>query len=120
MKIFIKFLATGLILIAITGSLTAQDKVKKVITESFEVTGVCKMCKARIENAALIKGVKMAEWDKEAQKLKVVYNTTKTSIETIQKAIADIGHDTEKIKANDANYSKLPGCCQYRDGVKVH
>ena len=37
---------------------------KDIVEESFEVNGVCKMCKARIEKTAFKqKGVKNAEWD---------------------------------------------------------
>lgn len=102
-----------------TISLSAQTE-PKVKTIEFEVSGVCGMCKDRIENAALVKGVKFAEWNKQTQKLKVVYSTKKVAELDIHKAIAQHGHDTPKAKAKDEVYAKLPGCCQYRDGVKVH
>ena len=78
------------------------------------------MCETRIEKAALIKGVKMVEWDKDTQMVKVMYATKKVSEEDIHKAIAGAGHDTEKAEASDEVYATLPGCCAYRDGVKVH
>lgn len=78
------------------------------------------MCKARIEEASLIKGVKMAEWDKKSKMLSVVYNTQKTDLLTIQRAIIEVGHDADSLKAAQAAYGKLPGCCQYRDGIKTH
>lgn len=109
-----------LLLIGASVSVFSQKKTKKVEKTSFEVTGVCKMCKARIENAALIKGVKLAEWDKNTQLLTVVFNNTKTSAETIHQAVSDAGHDTKELKAPDEAYKKLPACCAYRDGVKVH
>ena len=98
----------------------AQDKTSTIDTLSFKVSGVCGSCKARIENAALIKGVKQAEWNKDAQMLTVVFNTTKATEENIQKAVADAGHDTEKVIASDEAYNKLPKCCTYRDGVEAH
>jgi mercuric ion binding protein len=61
----------------LTLSLSAQDKKKKVETAEFKVKGVCMMCKERIENAALIKGVKLTEWNKETNMLKVVFNPKK-------------------------------------------
>lgn len=103
-----------------TLSLSAQDKKKKIETSAFKVKGVCNMCKERIENAALIKGVKLTEWNKETGMLKVIYNTKKTSLETIHKAIAEAGHETDKVKANKEAYSKLPKCCAYDDGVDKH
>ncbi len=96
------------------------EKTSPIITTEFEVTGVCKMCKKRIENAALVKGVKVAEWDKNTQMLKVIYDSRKTTVEMIHQYVAAYGHDTDKAKAPDGVYNKLPGCCKYRDGVKVH
>lgn len=101
-------------------SAMAQEQVKKIITAEFEVSGVCKMCEKRIEKAALIKGVKFAEWKKETQILKVIYKPQNLSEDDIHNAVAKVGHDTDKVKAADAIYKKLPDCCAYRDGVKVH
>ena len=97
-----------------------QEESSKVKTESFEVDGVCGMCKDRIENAALIKGVKLATWDKETQMLKVVYKPSKVSIQEIHEAVAEAGHETKKAKANMDAYNKLPDCCKYKDGAVKH
>ncbi|OQX97262.1 MAG: hypothetical protein B6I20_12980 [Bacteroidetes bacterium 4572_117] len=117
-KIYFTYLVLVSVIIA-TPSL-AQKKTKKIVTAEFTVKGVCKMCKERIENAALIKGVKFAEWDKQTNKLKVVFNSQKTTLDKIHKSIADAGHDTDKLKGNDGAYKKLPKCCAYRDGAKKH
>jgi Cu(I)/Ag(I) efflux system membrane fusion protein len=42
------------------------------------------------------------------------FDTAKTSLEAISKAIAQVGHDTEFDKAPDDVYNALPGCCKYR------
>ena len=90
-------------------------------TEIIQVTGVCGMCKRRIETAAYgISGVKSAAWSAEKQALTVAYDAKKATNEAIQKRVASAGHDTEKIKADDKAYGNLPGCCKYRDGVEVH
>ncbi|MEN8251884.1 MAG: hypothetical protein ABFS32_23385 [Bacteroidota bacterium] len=110
-----------LVLFALTSNnLHAQDKISKVVTKEFHVSGVCSMCEERIENAALIKGVKQAEWDKTTKMLKVIYNSYKTDELQIHKAVAEHGHDTKKEKADDEVYKKLPFCCHYRDGAKDH
>jgi periplasmic mercuric ion binding protein len=97
------------------------DKKKPTEEISFEVSGVCNMCKTRIEEAALYTaGVKFAEWNKKTQMLKVAYKTKKVDENTIHKNIAAAGHDTEEVKATDEAYAKLPGCCKYRDDVDVH
>ncbi len=115
-----KYLLFFSIIIFSATSLEAQVKNNQIETSEFEVTGVCKMCKKRIENAALQKGVKFAKWNKETQILKVVYKTKDIDEMAIHKAIAEVGHDTEKVKATDKKYKKLPKCCRYRDGVEVH
>jgi hypothetical protein len=86
----------------------------------FRVEGVCGMCQMRIENAALIKGVKSATWNRETHMLNVVYNEKKTKVLDIHKAVAKAGHSTEMVQAADEDYKKLPACCAYQDGVKDH
>lgn len=87
---------------------TAQSK-----TESFKVFGNCGMCKKRVEKALAVDGIAKADWNVETKMMTVTYDTAKISNEAIQKKIAAVGHDTEKEKAADAVYNKLPGCCQY-------
>jgi len=93
---------------------------KEIVTTEIAVEGVCKMCKKRIENAALIKGVKMAEWNNETGLLKLVYNSAKTSDTTICASVAKAGHDNKLVKASKEEYGSLPDCCLYRDGVIKH
>ena len=85
------------------------------ITKSVKVDGVCGQCKKRIENAAYLKGVKYAEWNKNTQILKVVYNNTKTTLEQIENNIAKTGHKAGTVKATNDNYKKLPDCCAYKE-----
>ena len=97
----------------------AQEKSKTIVETTFKVEGVCEMCKERIEESALrAKGVKLAEWDKKSQKLKVVYNSKKTEEKEIHKAIANQGHETSLIPADSSAYRLLPGCCRYKDGAE--
>lgn len=122
MKFLLKIsLCLGLLL-AINTSVFAQKEKKEspIITTEMTVSGVCNMCKKRIEKAALIKGVKMADWDKHTQLLKVVYDSRKTTIEMIHQSVSAYGHDTANAKSPDGVYNELPGCCQYRNGIKVH
>ena len=91
-----------------------QTKVGTTKTETIKVSGNCDMCKARIEKAAKLDGVVKAEWNKKDKTLTATYDQAKTSIEEIGKKVAASGHDTEKVKATDAVYDKLPGCCKYR------
>ncbi|WP_320168098.1 efflux RND transporter periplasmic adaptor subunit [Mangrovibacterium marinum] len=81
----------------------------------FRVSGNCEMCKDRIETAAQsIDGVLSAKWEADKQMMHLTFAPKKTSAEAVQKAIAAVGHDTEKYQAPDSVYNELPGCCLYR------
>jgi len=82
-------------------------------TETFKVFGNCGMCEKRIEKAATGDGITKADWSVDTKIMTVVYDPAKTTNAAIQKKIAAAGHDTEKEKASDSVYDKLPGCCQY-------
>lgn len=101
--------------IALPFILPAQEKQKEIREVTFKVAGNCNECKSRIENAADIKGVKMAEWNAKTQTLKVIYRTDKVSEDEIKKAILHAGHDVEEEKATESSYARLPDCCRYRD-----
>ena len=98
----------------------SQLQAQKIDTVSFKVEGVCSMCKERIENASLIKGVKWNEWDMQSRMLTVIYKPKKVTSQKLQQAVADFGHDTESVKATDEAYKKLPMCCEYREGQETH
>ena len=84
-------------------------------TGKINVAGKCGMCETRIEKAALaIDGVNKADYDLKTKTLAVTYDEKKTSTDGIEKAMAVVGHDTDKYKAEGAVYNKLPGCCKYR------
>lgn len=101
-----------LIFSVFTFQLSAQKS--KNQKESFEVSGNCDMCKSKIEIAAKsVEGVKTARWNVINGNMKVKFNPDLTSSDEIQKAIADIGYDTEKYRAEDEVYDKLHSCCKY-------
>ena len=101
-------------------STMAFSQKKVIVEESFEVNGVCKMCKARIEKTAFKqKGIKNAEWDINNHLLTVLYDKSKIDINQIHKSIAKVGHDTSEEKSPDEVYENLPMCCLYnRDEIK--
>jgi len=45
--------------------------------------------------------------------LTVSYDSLKTNRDALSKKLASVGHDTEKYKAPDEVYAKLPACCHY-------
>jgi len=106
----------SLITILLFGVLTVFAGEK---TEKFKVYGNCGMCQSRIEKAAKsVDGVSSADWDKETKILEITFDDSKTDVDKIDLAIADVGHDTDKHRAKDKVYEELPGCCHY-DRVKT-
>lgn len=92
----------------------AQEKKNKNAKADIAVKGNCDQCKKRIEKAAYgVKGVKTASWSEETHKLQVIMDETKCSTGDVSAAIAKAGHDTEKVKATDEDYTNLHHCCQY-------
>ena len=90
-----------------TGSTTVKHTMVKVY-------GNCEMCKNRIDEAAKdVVGVISADWDIDSKMLHLEFDTEKVSLETVEKAIATVGHDTENFRAPDNVYDELPGCCLY-------
>lgn len=105
---------TILIFLSLFISTTYNAQTKGVITNTISVNGNCEECKARIENAADIKGVKLATWSEKTKVLTVTYNSDKVTLAQIENAIAAAGHDAGEVKGAEASYKKLPSCCKYR------
>lgn len=104
-----------IMLIVACDIMNAQDKTAVVTTTTLSVQGNCGECKERIENAADIKGVKLASWDSKTQVLTVTYKSDKVTLDQIKEAVLNAGHDVGDQKAPDMAYGKLPGCCKFRD-----
>lgn len=113
----------NLVVIAVLFMTSVAFSQNKNAKASIEVDGVCMMCKERIEKACYkTKGVKSAVWDVKTHELKLIFDESKTNLNTIQKNIAAVGHDTKEIKATDEAYNSVHACCKYRDTevVKDH
>jgi len=91
----------------------SQMNVPSIKNESFKVWGKCEMCKTRIESTLKGEGVTNASWDQKTLMLTVSYDSLKTNRDALSKKLASVGHDTEKYKAPDEVYAKLPACCHY-------
>ena len=116
MKPFILFLLTSFFL-SLSFNLYAKEAFQPPSdsTVVFGVSGVCEMCKKRIEAAAMGKGVSSATWDMQGKHLSVRYNPRRTDPGKIRTRIAIAGYDTDDQKADDATYKQLPECCRYRE-----
>jgi Cu(I)/Ag(I) efflux system membrane fusion protein len=92
-----------------------QSMTSKSEHAMINVQGLCEMCKERIEKAAKgVNGVTSASWDQKTKQLHLNFDPSKTNADAISKAVAKVGHDTDKYKADKAVYEALPDCCKYR------
>lgn len=82
--------------------------------ETFKVYGECGMCEERIENALDgVKGIAWADWEKATLELTVKYDPSVITLEEIKKKVAEVGHDTDSVKATEEAYANLHPCCKY-------
>ena len=55
----------------------------------------------------------MIRWEIPTHQLSLIYDPNKVELDKIHKAIAAMGHDTDRFKAKDSIYNSLPMCCLY-------
>jgi hypothetical protein len=108
-----KTLSFLLLFFAFTFTAAAQTK-----AETLKVSGVCGMCKKKIETAAKTAGASYAVWNVTSKELTVKYSESSNAAK-IQQAIADAGYDTPAAKASDSAYNNLHGCCKYERTTKI-
>lgn len=82
-------------------------------SETLNVSGVCGMCKKKIEKAAKEAGANYAVWSTNTKVLTIRYNNLSTNSAKIQMKVAEAGYDTPDFKAPAEAYNKLEQCCQY-------
>ncbi len=98
-----------------TDTVAVQVSVETTDNALLAVGGSCDMCTERILTTTKgIEGVSDASYDLEKQELNVNFNADQTNADAISKALANVGHDTELYKAEQAVYDALPACCKYR------
>ena len=103
-----------ILILSILFSAAATMAQEEIVTKKLRVEGNCSSCKKRIEQAAFVRGVKRAEWDKHTDTLTVTYNSSKTNEDLILRNIANAGHSSPKFEAPVKSYNKLPQCCKYK------
>jgi periplasmic mercuric ion binding protein len=113
MKKTIFLMMTALLLGMAGMAQKTKPAASKLATDTFNVNGVCGMCKKNIEKAAKTAGAASALWSEETHVLTVKYNAKKTSVDKIQKQIAAAGYDNVGATAAQEAYDKLHGCCKY-------
>lgn len=84
------------------------------LEEKFMVLGKCDMCKKRIESTLMgMAAVSFVNWNIETMVLTIRFDPKQTSLTTLKKKLAEIGHDSDEFKASDKVYEKLHACCKY-------
>ena len=113
MKAFIKlsFLLSGIVGLFACGESRAVSTTTANAT--FKIWGNCEMCKETIEGSLKVAGLQKADWNKDTKIMTVAFDSTKISLDQIEKDVAAVGYDTEKYKGDDKAYTDLPECCQY-------
>jgi len=81
---------------------------------TFKIWGNCEMCKETIEGSLKVEGIKSADWDKDTKIITVAFDSTKVTLDQIEKNVSAVGYDTEKFRGDDRAYAGLPECCQYQ------
>jgi periplasmic mercuric ion binding protein len=113
MKVIFSLMMVILITTGLNGQTATKSSQSGPKTESFKVYGKCDMCKTRIETGLKMEGITKATWDDKTLMVTVTYDPSKVTVDAMQKKVASLGHDTDKYKAPDDVYNKLPGCCHY-------
>jgi Cu(I)/Ag(I) efflux system membrane fusion protein len=86
-----------------------------IATRTIKADGLCVMYQHRIERVIKnLPGVWFVNWNIDAGTVLVKYDKIKTGPDKIQQAIVSAGHDTDKFKAPDDLYNRLPDRCHYR------
>jgi periplasmic mercuric ion binding protein len=114
MKIIIIMLTTfGTIFSAYAQQTDTVKTTTGIQTIQIKTSAVCDMCKEALEKAmAYEKGVKKSELDVASKVLTVTFDTKKTTVEKIKKAVTETGYDADELPANPAAYENLHACCK--------
>ena len=62
----------------------------------------------------MFQGVAIANWDQKSKTVTVFHDPSTVSKQEMQKAVANVGHDTKNVRADDQDYEALPPCCNYK------
>lgn len=111
----VNYIAVILFLGLVSLALAEVQAQERNVEVEIAVLGNCGMCKDRIERAAYsVRGVRSASWNQREQKLTLVYRADRTDQETIERAIAKAGHDTENFITDEQTHANLHHCCIYK------
>lgn len=101
---------TAVILFVLAPAFSLLAEVKEV---EVKTSAVCQECKNRIELATMgLTGVIESDLDLETKKVKVRYDSDRTSIDKIRKSISYAGYYADDMKPDKKAFAKLPAHCK--------
>lgn len=109
----LNFITATVAVIMLFSNTALTQNISNAKTQTVKIYGNCGMCEKTIEKAATQKGTTKAEWDKDTKMAKIVFDSTKTTLDDVLKRVAAAGYDSDKFRAPDDVYANLNGCCQY-------
>ena len=117
MKSYLKLIMVAVAMLFMSNVVSAQQKTnQKAVIKTNIYCDHCKECETcglKFKDQILkIAGVKMYELDEKAMTITVFYNSKKTNLENIKKAISKLGYDADDVKADLQAYENLDGCCK--------
>ena len=104
--------------ILLSNNATAQQSkgVQKAIIKTSIACDHCKACPScgGLLQKTLLKqkGIQMITLNEDKKTIEVIFNTKKTDLPTIKRAISKLGYDADDIKADPSAVEKLDGCCK--------
>ncbi|WP_460919667.1 heavy-metal-associated domain-containing protein [Pontibacter brevis] len=109
----VKMLLFSMLVTLMSMSANAQTKPKNQETVTIKTSAVCDMCKKTLVKAmAYEKGVKSSSLDVDSKILTVVFDSRKTNIDNVRKAVTETGYDADDKPAQERAYNRLDDCCK--------
>lgn len=116
MKTLLKSLLLFIGMIAFSNTAFAQKTIQTAVIKTVIHCDHCNACETCGEkfNKTLLreKGIQMVELDEKEMTIKVVFNSKKTTLNSIKTAISKLGYDADEIKADPVAYEGLDNCCK--------
>lgn len=109
----LKMLLLSMLIALISMSAKAQTQEKSQKTVQIKTSAVCGMCKKALEKTmASEKGVKASSLDVDSKVLTVVFDSRRTSLDNVRKAVTETGYDADELPAQERAYNRLNDCCK--------
>lgn len=97
-------------------SVLAQNGKETLVVKTPNTCNHCKICETcggKLEtDLYFVRGIKVVEYNEEAQTTTIVYKPKHITPEKIRQEIAKLGFDADDVKADPEGYAKRDTCCK--------